>query len=95
MRVARSTSLPGAELVEAGLRDLDAGRRSAEALLVARASHRLRALGITVPAHDIVDPDAELYALLSDTVGARAHSRYNALTRRLVSYLKHARATPR
>ena len=42
-------SLPGHELVNAGLRDLAAGRESEASLLVAMAARRLRAVGVQVP----------------------------------------------
>lgn len=82
--------LPGHELVNAGLRDLRAGLHSVEALLLARAPERLAACGIELPAHDIEDPEAELYRLLCAREGHGAHSAYNALSRRLVSYLTAA-----
>jgi hypothetical protein len=88
--------LPGEELVSVGVRDLESGHRSVEALLVARAASRLRACGVPVPEHRITDPDGELYDLLASREGTAAHSAYNALSRRLVSYLnaaeRHAQA---
>lgn len=75
-------ALPGAELVDRGLADLGAGRRSVEAMLVARATNRLRGLGVEVPPIGVADPGAELYRLLDGD-----HGRYNALSRRLLSYL--------
>ena len=91
-------SLPGAELVERGLRDLRSGAVTAEALLVAIGEPRLRRLGVEVPAHGLVEPEHRLYELLSADDPDAAHARYNALIRRLVSYeraLGAARATPR
>ncbi len=81
--------LPGADLVERGVSDLDAGRRSVEALLVSRATTRLRACGVVVP-EPIPDADRKLYVLLAKTEGDGAHSAYNALTRRLVSFMHAA-----
>lgn len=75
-------ALPGAELVERGVADLRAGRHSVESALVARATSRLREAGVDVPKTSSSDPGAELYQLLG-----RDHGRYNALSRRLVSYL--------
>lgn len=75
-------ALPGAELVERGVTDLRAGRRSVESALVARATSRLRDAGIDVPETSSSDLGAELYRLLDGD-----HGRYNALSRRLVSYL--------
>jgi hypothetical protein len=77
---------PGEELVCAGLRDLAAGRRTVEALLVAAARTRLARAGVSVPDHDLDTSGRELYALLEQRLGTRAHSHYNALTRRLLSY---------
>ena len=77
--------LPGAELVEAGLVDLRAGRDSAPALLVASFSGRLRRLGFVVPESGIADPEVRLYRLLERT-RPNAHHHYNALRRRLVSF---------
>jgi hypothetical protein len=77
---------PGDELVESGLADLAAGRRTVEALLVAAARPRLARVGVRVPDHDLDTTGRELYAMLEAQLGKRAHSRYNALTRRIVSY---------
>ncbi len=72
--------LPGAELVEAGLADLRAGRDSAPALLVASFSRRLRRLGFVVPESPITDPAIRLYRLIEQT-RPNAHHHYNALRR--------------
>jgi hypothetical protein len=77
---------PGGELVEAGLADIAAGRTSAAALLVAAAGPRLERAGIRVPEHALDTSGRELYALLEAELGRRAHSRYNALQRRIVAY---------
>jgi hypothetical protein len=77
--------LPGAELIESGLADLSAGTESVGSLLVSIGASRLRRAGIAVP-RAIPDPEHRLYALLAAEDPARAHSRYNALLRRLVSY---------
>jgi len=83
---APRTSFPGEELVEPGLADLAAGRRTVEALLVAAARPRLERVGVHLPEHRLDTSGRELYALLEAQLGNRAHSRYNALTRRLLSY---------
>jgi hypothetical protein len=77
--------LPYAEVIAEGLADLSACRDTVAACLVSIGSPRLRQLGIDVPA---VLPGAEhrLYLLLSQADPDSAHSRYNALVRRLVSY---------
>jgi hypothetical protein len=81
--------LPGAELVRQGLIDLAAGEESTEALLVAIAAPRLARAGITVPAHSLRSPEHRLYERLAREDPRSAHSRYNALLRRLVRF-EHA-----
>jgi hypothetical protein len=80
------TKFPGDELVAAGLSDLAAGRRSVDALLLAAAGPRLARAGVVLPAHELDTSGRELYALLEAELGPRAHSRYNALHRRIISY---------
>jgi hypothetical protein len=80
-------SLPGHELVSAGLGDLVAGRESEASLLVTMAAPRLRALGLEVPAGP-KDPSHRLYGLLAEREGA--HSRYNALVGRIISFARAA-----
>jgi hypothetical protein len=81
--------LPGGDLVEQGLEDLRAGIESVEALLVSIGAPRLTALGFDMPT---LLPLAEhrLYELLRTREGDAAHSRYNALVRRLVSFERAA-----
>lgn len=88
MAPARS-ELPGSEIVEAGLRDLAEGRYSVPALVVSIGSPRLRLLGIEVPS-PVPDAEHALYQLLADDDPDAAHSRYNALVRRLVSFERSA-----
>ena len=80
-------SLPGADLVEQGLEDLRRGVESVPALLVAMASGRLRDLGFAV-ARDVPDAHLKLYELLAAELGDGAHSRFNALQRQLVSFIR-------
>jgi hypothetical protein len=82
-------SFPGHELVSAGLADLVDGRESEFSLLVAMAAPRLRALGFDVPAGGGERPSHRLYELLSER-GGGAHSRYNALVGRVVSFARAA-----
>ncbi len=77
--------VPGSELVGKGLDDLRAHRDSIEALVVSIGAARLRAAGFDV-AEPIDSPEHELYALLAERDGDGAHSAYNALIRRLVSF---------
>lgn len=74
--------------MRAGLDDLAAGRESEASLLVSMAAPRLRALGFDVPAGP-VDPSHRLYALLASRDDG-AHSRYNALVGRAVSFARAA-----
>ena len=89
-----TTGLPGADLVEQGLRDIAAGRESEAALLVLIGEPRLRRLGVAVPGPPPawsasapgLSPEHRLYALLARSDADSAHSRYNALIRTLVSF---------
>jgi hypothetical protein len=81
--------LPGAELVEQGLADLKENRETDAALLVLIASPRLRDLGIEVPARDSPRPyEHQLYSRLEERYGTDAHSQYNSLIRRIVSFAR-------
>ncbi|MBI3553998.1 MAG: hypothetical protein HY077_15995 [Elusimicrobia bacterium] len=77
--------LPGADLVASGLLDLSLGRETPEALLVSIGAPRLRRAGVRVES-PLSDPEHRLYALLSRESSDTAHSRYNALLRRLISF---------
>lgn len=80
--------LPGGEILQAGLRDLQAGVRSIPALLVLVGAPRLARCGVVIPSHapSLLLPEHELYQLLvSEHGAAQAHSRYGAWLRRLVS----------
>ena len=82
-------SLPGADLVQRGLDDLERGIPSVEALLVSIGAPRLRGLGIAVEGA-LSTPERRLYDLLAAEDADSAHSRYNALIRRLVSFERAA-----
>jgi hypothetical protein len=82
-------ALPARRLIEAGLADLDHGTDSIPALLVSIGAPRLRALGIEVP-RPVPSPERRLYEHLAALDGDAAHSRYNALVRRLVSFERAA-----
>ncbi len=92
------TGLPGADLVEQGLRDIAAGHETGAALLVLIGEPRLRRLGLVVsepPAEWSAtprdpSPEHRLYALLAGSDTDSAHSRYNALIRTLVSFERAA-----
>lgn len=87
-------SLPGHELVLAGLADLESGVESVESLLVSIGARRLREAGIAVP-DPLPDPEHRLYALLAAEDSDAAHGRYNALVRQLVSFERAAGARAR
>lgn len=84
------SALPGADLVEAGIRDLARGIESVPALLVLVGAPRLRSLGLAVPAIGIQQPELRLYDALARHDPDAAHSRYNALVRRLTSFERAA-----
>ena len=84
-RPVESDALPGADLIAEGLSDLAAGKESAASLLVSIGASKLRNSGIEVPP-TIDEANLRLYRLLQQAHGDAAHSRYNALIRRLVSY---------
>ena len=78
-----------------GLADIAAGRVTIEAELVRSASHQLKAIGLPVPSGQH-SARVRLYDLVAADVGeAQAHSRYNALRRRLASFLRTAAAHAR
>lgn len=77
--------LPGADLIEEGLRDLSLGRETVPALLVSIGAPRLRKSGFRID-HPIPSAEHRLYELLQQSDPDSAHSRYNALLRRLVSF---------
>ena len=82
-------SLPGEELVEQGLADLAQNRMTESALLVLIAAPRLRRLGLEIPQRPFPRPyEHTLYARLEERLGAGAHSHYNSLIRRIVSYAR-------
>ena len=84
--------LPGADLIREGLRDLENGVESVPALLVLVGAPRLRELGIEVidPFGDADFPEHRLYDRLAADDADGAHSSYNALIRRLVSFERTA-----
>jgi hypothetical protein len=81
--------LPGEDLVRHGLADLEQGVESVESLLVSIGAPRLRRLGISIP-EPLSEPELRLYEILSEQLDDAAHSRYNALIRRLVSFERAA-----
>ncbi len=81
--------LPGAELVEQGITDLRNGQVTDFSLLVLIAAPRLKRLRIEVPAFSLPRPyEHRLYERLEQRLGPTAHSYYNSLIRRIVSYCR-------
>ena len=85
-----NVALPGSDLIDTGLEDLRTGRETIAALLVAIGAPRLRSIGINLPDNLPKNPEHRLYDLLSESDPDSAHSRYNALIRRLVSFERAA-----
>lgn len=84
-------NLPGAEIVLPGLADLKRGQMSVNALAVQAAAPRLRLLGLEAPSAGGEDPAAhQLYRHLQQALGDGAHSRYNAILRRVASFARAA-----
>ena len=84
-----SASLPGQDLIEQGLADLARNKVTDCALLVLIAAPRLRRLGIRVSDRPTRRPcEHRLYARLERRLGSGAHSYYNSLIRRSVSFAR-------
>ena len=77
--------MPGSDWVEQGIEDLARGVESVPALLVSVGAPRLRRLGVEM-AQPFDAPEHRLYVRLAQDNPDAAHSRYNALIRRLVSF---------
>lgn len=86
----RPTNLPGGDLIATGIADLRRGEETVPALLVSIGAPRLRRLGYPISHITILDPELRLFELLARDGAATAHSRYNALVRRLVSFERAA-----
>jgi hypothetical protein len=78
-------AMPGGDRVRKGIEDLGRGAVSVEALLVSIGAARIDRAGVPVPA-PLPDPEHRLYLHLAQVHGDDAHSRYNALIRKLVSF---------
>jgi hypothetical protein len=88
LRLADLSNLPGFELVQQGLKDLESGTESIAALLVLIGYPRLRQLGVVQTlADDLREaPENRLYQLLAREIPVEAYGRYNAFIRQLVSF---------
>ena len=81
-----SDALPGEELIMNGIDDLRQNRETIPALVVAIGAPRLRELGFDVPCSKYDHPEHSLYRFLARENPDSAHSKYNALINRLVSF---------
>lgn len=81
---------PGEDIILQGLSDLSEGLETMPSLLVSIGAPRLRRLGFDIPSNVFPSPEHRLYALLAADNSNAAHSRYNALIRRLVSFERAA-----
>ena len=82
-------TLPGGDLVRQGIEDLLIGAESIPALLVSIGAPRLQRLVRDFP-KALPSPEHRLYQRLAQAAPDSAHSRYNALLRRLVSFERAA-----
>jgi hypothetical protein len=86
------TDLPGGDLIEQGLADLQAGVVSIPSLLVQVGSPKLQRVGFAVEVPLIGSgadlPEHRLYHLLAREGSDSAHGRYNSLLRRPVSFTR-------
>jgi len=86
---ASDARLPGFDLMTCGIADLAVGTVSVESLLVSIGAPRLRTLGFAIPT-PFADAETRLFVLLTQQYADGAHSRYNGLVRRLVSFQRAA-----
>lgn len=77
---------PGEDIIDQGISDLEAGLETIPSLLVSIGAPRLRSAGLSLPSRTFNSPEHRLYKLLALENQDAAHSRYNALIRRLVSF---------
>ena len=80
------TLLPANDLITTGIRDLKERRETIAALLVSIGAPKLRSLGLNIPAQLPENPEHRLYDLLAEDNSDSAHSRFNSLIRKLVSF---------
>jgi len=81
--------LPGEDLVKQGIADLGSGEETIASLLVSIGHPRLKLLGLQMPT-PFKNAELRLYNRLAKEDSDSAHSRYNALIRRLVSFERAA-----
>lgn len=82
--------LPGAELIEQGLKDLLTSKLTIPALLICIAKTRLEHAGLVIPHLDQMPRDLELtlYAQIQQGQELDPYSYYNSLIRLLIAFEK-------
>ena len=83
-------NLPGAELIEQGLQDLEKSLLTIPALLICIGKSRLENAGLSFPNLEQFpnEPELMLYALILQGSELDPYSYYNSLLRRLISFEK-------
>ena len=81
-------NLPGYELIEKGLLDISLNRESYFTALLYSAESKLAKLGINLGGLRPPDAVSQMYGFLQSEFGDGAHSKFNALNRRLISFCK-------
>jgi len=81
-------SLPEYEIIERGLLDISENRASYYSAILYSAKSRLLKLGISLDGVSPEDPAMETYRRLYVEFGDGAHSKLNALNRRLLSFIR-------
>ncbi len=86
-KIKDKRQLPGEELIQRGLADIEEGKDTIASCLVRIASTRLSRAGLKIASEpDLpVDSELKLYRLLCQE-GGDAYSRYNSMLRELVSF---------
>jgi hypothetical protein len=74
-RLGAASGLPGADVVEQGIAELEAGQETIQSVLVSIGAPRLTQLGFRLPS-PISSPEHRLYELLAAEDADSAHSRY-------------------
>jgi len=82
----QKVTLPGNDLITSGIRDLQDRRETIASLLVSIGAPKLRSLGLDIPGVYASNPEHRLYDLLAIENPDSAHSKYNALVSKLVSF---------
>lgn len=81
-------NLPGADIINQGLRDLENSLLTIPALLVCIGKPRLESAGLSTPTplEFVKEPELMLYALIMKEGYLDPYSYYNSLIRRLISF---------